>query len=314
MTRIVFMGTPDFAVPSLDRLASSREYEIAGVYTQPDKPAGRGHKLLAPPVKQFAAARNLPIFQPPTLRAQEAQAELVALHPDVIVVAAYGLILPRAVLDLPPRGCVNVHASLLPRYRGAAPILAAILNGDDVTGITIMQMDDGVDTGPILAQAELPISPDDTTGTLTKRLAQLGAELLAETLPRWLAGQIAPRTQDNTQATLAPRLSKEEGRMDWSLSAAQLERRVRAFDPWPGTFTIWQGKRLKINKSQISNTQCPPPNTRVGQVVRWDGSVGVVTGEGVLELLEVQLEGKRAMCAMDLARGQPAFIGARLGK
>jgi methionyl-tRNA formyltransferase len=284
-----------------------------GVYTQPDKPAGRGHKLLASPVKEFAAARNLPLFQPRTLRSPEALADLIALHPDVIVVAAFGLILPRPILDLPPHGCINVHASLLPKYRGAAPILAAILNGESVSGVTVMQIDEGVDTGPMLAQAELPVRPDDTTGTLTARLALLGADLLAQTLPGWLAGQIKPQAQDDVQATVAPRLNKEDGHMDWSLPASMLDRRVRAFDLWPGTFTTWNGKRLKINKSQISNFKSQISNLQPGQVVRWEDGVGVVTGEGVLELLQVQLEGKRAVGAIDFVRGHPDFVGAQLG-
>jgi methionyl-tRNA formyltransferase len=313
MIQVVFMGTPDFAVPSLSWLASSSEYTIAGVYTQPDKPAGRGHKLLAPPVKAFAAARDLVLFQPRTLRSSEALADLIALHPDVIVVAAFGLILPRPVLDLPPHGCINVHASLLPRYRGAAPIAAAILNGESVAGVTIMQIDEGVDTGPMLAQAELPVRPDDTAGTLTARLALLGADLLAQTLPGWLAGQVNPQAQDDAQATIAPRLNKEDGHMDWSLPASVLERRVRAFELWPGTFTAWNGKRLKINKARISDFKSQISDL-AGQVVGWESGVGVITGEGVLELIQVQLEGKRAMSAIDFVRGHPDFIGAQLGQ
>ncbi len=312
MTRLVFMGSPDFAVPALGKLALMPDCNLVGVYTQPDKPAGRGHKLLAPPIKVFAAKRNLPVFQPRSLREPEAQAELAALQPELIVVAAYGLILPRPVLELPPHGCINIHASLLPKYRGAAPILAAILNGENLTGITLMQIDEGVDTGPMLAQARLPIRPDDTTGTLSARLALLGADLLAQTLPGWLAGEIQPQAQDEAQASFAPRLSKEEGRLDWTQPAIALERRVRACDPWPGTFTLWNNKRLKIIKSQISNLKSEISN-QTGQVVQWDGGVGVVTGAGVLELLEVQLEGKRAVCALDFARGQAGFIGAQLG-
>lgn len=311
MTRVVFMGSPEFAVPALTWLAASAEYTLVGVYTQPDKPAGRGHKLLAPPVKEMAEAQRLPIFQPHTLRTPEAQAELARLRPDLIVVAAYGLILPRPVLDLPPHGCVNVHASLLPRYRGAAPIQAAILNGESVTGVTLILLDEGVDTGPMLAQADLAILPDDTGRTLTARLARLGADLLAQTLPRWLAGQIEPQAQDETRATLAPRLSKQDGRLDWSQPAGALDRRVRAYDPWPGTFTTWQNKRLKVIKAQVvrePQVAGSPP----GQVIRWDGGVGVVTGDGVLELVAVQLEGKRVTSGLDFARGQPDFAGAQL--
>jgi methionyl-tRNA formyltransferase len=331
MIRTVFMGTPDFAVPVLDSLGTLADYAIAGVYTQPDKPAGRGRKLLASPVKEWAVAHHLPVFQPRTLRTPDPQAELSALHPDVIVVAAYGLILPRPVLDLPPFGCINVHASLLPKYRGAAPIQAAILSGEAVTGITLMRMDEGVDTGPSLAQAELAIRADDTSGSLAARLARLGADVLARTLPRWLAGQIELQAQDEKHATFALRLSKEEGRLDWSRPAAELERRVRAFEPWPGTFTAWNGKRLKISQVKISNlgykTLAPALRSgpfgsagvsdlrgpQPGQVLVWDGGVGVATGQGVLELLAVQLEGKRVTNAIDFVRGQPTFAGARLG-
>jgi methionyl-tRNA formyltransferase len=311
MTRLIFMGTPEFAVPILDKLVSAGTYQIVAVYTQPDRPAGRGHKLAVSPVKAYAAARALPVFQPYRLL-PEAQAELAALRPDVVVVAAYGLILRQAVLDLPPHGCINVHASLLPKYRGAAPIQAAILHGERTTGITIMRMDAGVDTGPLLAQAKLPIQPDDTSSTLEARLAELGADVLAHTLPAWLAGQIQPQAQDEAQASLAPRLRKEDGRLDWSRPAEELERRVRALDPWPGTFTTWEGRRLKVLESRIANSKsqisCQP-----GQVLRWDGGIGVVTGKGVLELLQVQLECKCAMDAADFVCGHPAFVCAQLG-
>jgi methionyl-tRNA formyltransferase len=311
MTRLVFMGTPEFAVPTLERLVAS-DYAIVGVYTQPDKPAGRGRKLAASPVKELAVAHNLPVFQPRTLRAPEAHAELAALQPDVIVVAAYGLILPQAALDLPPHGCINVHASLLPKYRGAAPIPAAILNGDETTGITIMRMDAGVDTGPMLAQAALPLCADDTTGALTARLAQLGADLLGQTLPRWLAGEIAPQAQDEAQATFAPRFCKEDGRLDWTLAAVDLERRIRAFDPWPGAFTTCHAKRLKVNRARASDFQSDA-NWQPGQVIWCGDRVGVVTGQGVLELLEVQMEGKRSTQVADFLCGQPDFVGMCLG-
>lgn len=334
MTRIVFMGTPEFAAPALERLASSAEYQIVGVYTQPDRPAGRGRKLTISPVKEFALARGLPVLQPTTLRTAEALTELIALQPDVIIVAAYGLILPKPVLDLPPHGCLNIHASLLPRYRGAAPIPAAILNGEELTGITIIKMDEGVDTGPMLAQMGLDIRPDETTATLTPRLARLGAEMLAQVLPHWLAGQIQPEAQDESRASFAPRLSKHDGRLDWSQPAIELERRVRAFDPWPGTFTMWQGKRVGVRKVEggkwkvesgrlkVESAYLPPStfhlqpstfNLLPSTVIRWDDHIGVVTGDGVLELLEVQLEGRRPMRALDFARGQPNFVGSQLG-
>ena len=316
MNRIVFVGTPEFAVPILQRLAD--RFEVVGVFTQPDKPAGRGQRLTAPPVKLFAQERGLSIFQPRTLRDQAAQAQPAALEPDVIVVAAYGLLLPKAVLDLPPHGCVNVHASLLPRYRGAAPIPAAILNGEAETGITLMQMDAGLDTGPMIAQGAIPIRADDTTGTLTARLAELGARMAAEVLPHWIAGDIAPQPQQESHATFAPKLDKAEGRLNWSDSASALDRRVRAFTPRPGTFTTWNGKLLRILSVQVADhasekTGEPESHTTPGLVAKAGNDIRVATGDKPLRLVEIQLEGKRAMNAQDFARGQPTFIGSVLG-
>jgi len=311
MNRVIFMGTPEFAVPTLAMLAE--RFQVVAVITQPDKPAGRGRHLTAPPVKRWVASQehSLPVLQPRTLRDAATQATLAELKPEVIVVAAFGLLLPRPVLDLPPHGCINVHASLLPRYRGAAPIPAAILNGDTHTGITLMKLDAGMDTGPIIAQASLPIRPDDTTGTLSARLAELGAQLTAEMLPRWLAGEITPQPQDESRATLAPKLNKDDGRLDWSKPAVELERRVRALSPWPGTFTTWNGKVLRILSVQASghNTQGAP-----GLVVKNQDDIGAVTGEGDLQLGTMQLEGRRAMSAADFSRGHSAFVGSRLGE
>jgi methionyl-tRNA formyltransferase len=311
MNRMIFMGTPEFAVPTLAMLGE--KYNVVGVFTQPDKPAGRGRQLTASPVKRWVALQehSLPVLQPRTLRDATVQAQLAELKPEVIVVAAFGLLLPQPVLDLPPCGCINVHASLLPRYRGAAPIPAAILNGDMHTGITLIKLDAGMDTGPIITQASLPIQPDDTTGTLSARLAELGAQLTAAILPRWLVGEITPQPQDETQATLAPKLNKDDGRLDWSKPAVELERRVRALSPWPGTFTTWNGKVLRILSVQISGHKTQSAS---GLVVKNDGGIGVVTGEDVLQLGMVQLEGKRAMSAADFSRGQPAFVGSRLGE
>jgi methionyl-tRNA formyltransferase len=302
------MGTPEFAVPTLAMLADS--FHVVGVFTQPDKPAGRGQRLTASAVKQWAGRRGLPVLQPRTLRDAAIQAQLAEIKPDVIVVAAFGLLLPKPVLDLPPHGCLNVHASLLPKYRGAAPIPAAILSGEKETGVTLMVMDEGLDTGPALATAAIPILPDDTTDTLTTRLAELGARLLAETLPRWIAGEVAPQPQDHSRATLAPKLDKADGRLDWSRPAVELDRRLRAFAPWPGTFTTWNGKLLRIVSAQVAGglSEKAP-----GQVVKGAQGIGVVTGDGVLRLVTVQLEGKRAIKAEDFARGQPAFLGSLLG-
>ncbi len=310
MTRVVFMGTPEFAIPSLRRLIE--RYEVAGVLTQPDRPAGRGQQVVASPVKELALAHGLPVLQPRTLRKPEPQAELAALRPDVIVVAAYGLILPQAVLDLPPHGCLNVHASLLPKWRGAAPVAAAILAGDAETGVTIMRMDAGMDTGDILLQAPETIRLDDTTGSLSARLAELGAELLAAALPRWLSGEITARPQEESQATYCKLLSKEDGRIDWTLPAEVIARQVRAFDPWPGSFTTWEGRRLKVLRGGARPGG--PGDALPGRVVMRDGELGVVTGAGVLVLRELQMEGKRSMDVRAFLAGYRGFPGSVLGQ
>jgi methionyl-tRNA formyltransferase len=309
MTRIIFMGTPDFAVPTLAALVQGG-YDLVAVVTQPDRPAGRGRTLELSPVKAFALQHSLPIFQPSTLRAPEAVAELADLRPDVIVVAAYGQILRQVVLELPPHGCINVHASLLPRWRGAAPVQAAILAGDQVTGSTIMRMDPGMDTGPILAQAALAIQPNDTGGALTARLALQGADLLAETLPAWLAGQIAPQPQDADLATLCRPLRKEQGLIDWTGPAAEIALAVRAFNPWPAASTTWQGQQLRILRAAALPG---PAGDDPGRVVLAGGAVAVVAGDGLLRLDEVQLAGRAAMPAHDFVRGQRGFAGSHLG-
>jgi len=308
MARVVFMGTPEFAVPVLEALAGA--HRVVGVVTQPDRPAGRGRRLAPSPVKQVALEHGLPLFHPQSLRTPGAVAQLTAWNPEVIVVAAFGQILRRGVLDLPPCGCLNVHASLLPRWRGAAPVPAAILAGDEVTGVTIMQMDAGLDTGPILAQREEPIRSDDTRATLEGRLARLGAGLLVETLPAYLEGNLLPRPQPEEGVTYARQLRKEDGLLDWSRPAAELDRRVRAFTPWPGAFTMWHGQRLKVLRA----VPLPawrgdaPPDT----VVALADGVAVAASEGALRLEEVQLAGKRPMDIAPFLRGQHNFVGSRL--
>ncbi len=254
--RIVFMGSPAFAVPSLDGLLAAG-HDIVLVLAQPDRPAGRGRQPTPPPVAAFARERGLPLFQPPTLKPPEAFQRVREAAPDVIVVAAYGLILRREVLDLPPLGCLNIHASLLPRHRGAAPISAAILAGDPETGIGLMQMEVGLDTGPVLASVSTPIGPTDDTPTLTDRLALLGRDLLVETLPRWAEGAITPAPQDDTLATYAPKITREDARLDWSRPAVELERQVRAYRGWPDAFTTWQGKQVKVLAARVSPTPSP---------------------------------------------------------
>jgi methionyl-tRNA formyltransferase len=309
MARVVFMGTPGFAVPLLEALANA--HRVVGVVTQPDRPAGRGRRLTPSPVKEVALERGLLLYQPQSLRTPEAVAQLVAWDPDVIVVAAFGQILRQNVLDLPPHGCLNVHASLLPRWRGAAPAPAAILAGDEVSGVTIMRMDAGLDTGPTLAQREEPIRPGDTRATLEDRLARLGAESLVEALPAYLAGDLLPRPQPVEGVTYARQLRKEDGRLDWSHAAVELDRRVRAFTPWPGAFTTWRGRRLKVLRA------VPLPEWRgdvsPGTVLTLADGLAIATGEGALRLEEVQLAGKRPMDVTTFLRGQRDFLGSQLG-
>ena len=302
------MGTPRFAVPTLQAL--DEHHDVVGVVTQPDRRAGRGRKVVISPVKQAALDRELPIFQPRTLGGSEVVARLAEWQPEVTVVAAFGQLLPGSVLDLSSYGSINVHASLLPRYRGAAPIPAAILDGEPVTGVTIMQMDEGLDTGPILAQAECPIAPDETTASLTARLADLGAQLLVETLDGWLEGAIEAQPQDHTQATYCGQLEKKDGLLDWRQPAAHLDRQVRACDPWPGAYTTWQARRLKVLRAR------PHPSWegegQPGQVLEMGEGIAVMTGQGALELVEVQLAGKKPMPAGLFARGQPGLVGGLL--
>ena len=243
--RVVFAGTPEFSVPVLQALLGSR-HPVVGVYTQPDRPSGRGRKLTPSPVKQLALQHGIPVFQPASLRDADAQRQLAALEPELMVVVAYGLILPQAVLDLPARGCVNLHASILPRWRGAAPIQRAILAGDQESGVCLMQMEAGLDSGPVLAELRTPITADDTGGTLHDRLSRLAAELLAEQLDALAQDRLQPQSQDETLVTYADKLDKSEAVIDWGQDAAQLERKVRAFNPWPVAQTSYEGKALRI--------------------------------------------------------------------
>jgi len=308
------MGTPEFAIPSLEYLILN-QYQVVAVYTQPDKPAGRGRSLAFPPLKRAALAWKLPVVQPVSLKSAQAMAQLAEFHPDVIVVAAFGQILLQSVLDIPGHRCINIHPSLLPRFRGASPVASAILAGDEFTGVSIMLMDRGLDTGPILARAQIPISAQDTTGSLTAKLSLIAARLLQEVLPRWSRGELTPQPQNEAEATYSGPISKEEGEVDWRLPAIDIWRRVRALQPWPGCYTRWQGRQLKIIEA------VPLPAIRaleVGQVVALTSATesraafGVSTGEGILGVLKVQLEGKRAMSAAEFLRGQRHFIGARL--
>lgn len=307
--RIAFMGTPEFAVPALEALIAS-DHEVVGVFVQPDEPAGRGRNVVVPPVKKLALRHRLTVHQPPSLRGSCELDRLASLRPDVVVIAAYGKILPEAMLKVPPRGCLNIHASLLPRHRGPSPIAAAILAGDEAAGVTIMVVTKVMDTGPILTQRQMPILPHDTTGSLSQKLSGLGAELMIDTLAQWLDGRLVPQPQDGGKATYSKMMAKEDGLVDWHRPAAELWRRVRAFQPWPGCFTTWQGRTVKI----IEAVPLPGQGTP-GLVVATNDEqavVGVQTGDGVLGLLQVQLEGKRAMGTAEFARGQRGFVGSQL--
>lgn len=299
MTRVVFMGSPQFALPALRALAEN--YQVVGVVTQPDRPAGRGQQVTPPPVKVLAQELGLPVTQPIRLRDPQAIEQLKAWQPDLIVVAAYGQILPPDVLNLPHWGCLNIHASLLPRWRGATPIQHAILAGDAETGVTIMKMDEGLDTGPILSQRAIPITPDENAETLSEKLAKLGATLLLETLPEYLSGHLLPRPQPAEGVTLAPRLKKEDGLLDFSRPALELERRVRAFFPWPGAWFIWQGAPFKVLRARVVADMVAEPGARL----RWQGWPAIGTAQGLLVLEEVQPAAKKPMS------GKAFLAGAR---
>jgi len=299
MHRIVFMGSPEFALPVLRKLAA--QYPVVGIVTQPDRPAGRGRVLTPPPIKILADELSLPVIQPRRLNEPDAIQQLHLWAPDIIVVAAFGQILRSAVLGLPQFGCVNVHASLLPRWRGAAPIQAAILHGDDQTGITIMRMDPGIDTGPSLAQKSVQISGEDTAGSLTEKLSVIGADLLMETLPSYLSGTLVPKLQDDSLATYASMINKEDGLLDFSGSAISLDRKIRAFNPWPGAFTYWNNQILKIHRAHAIDVPAEP----AGRKIIFQEFPAITTGMGILVVDELQLAGR------NIQTGKAFLHGAR---
>lgn len=302
---IIFAGTPDFAAQHLQALLDSKHNVIA-VYTQPDKPAGRGKKLQASPVKQLAEQHNIPVYQPKSLRKEEAQAELKALNADVMVVVAYGLILPKAVLDAPRLGCLNVHGSILPRWRGAAPIQRAIWAGDAQTGVTIMQMDEGLDTGDMLHKVYCDILPTETSASLYHKLAELAPPALIDVLDQLESGKFVAEKQDDSQSNYAEKLSKEEAKLDWTLSAAQLERNIRAFNPWPMAYFSTEDKdgdtqTLKVYQAQV----LPHQDKTVGTILSADKQgIQIATAEGVLNIQQLQPAGKKPMSAQDLLNGR----------
>jgi methionyl-tRNA formyltransferase len=309
--RLIFMGSPEFAVPSLERLILAG-YDIVAVYTQPDRPAGRGRAMVPPPVKRASLERGLAVVQPDSLKTDEAVSRLAGFKPDIVVVCAFGQILTQAVLDVPPLQCVNVHFSLLPRHRGASPVAAAILAGDEFTGVSIQLVRVKLDTGPVLASAAVAISPRDNTGTLTGKLAVVGAQLLDEAMVGWLRQEREPRPQDDAQATYIRRIKREEGEIDWRQPAGEIWRQVRAFNPWPGSYTLWRGRQLKVLEAVPVPVNDKPEPGRVVSLSGSEAAVGVGTDDGVLGILMVQIEGKKAMAAADFLRGQREFIGARL--
>lgn len=308
--RIVFMGTPDFAVPSLEALLRSDDH-VVGVVTRPDRPKGRGQTLVAPPVKVVAEQAGIPVVQPLKIRTPDFLETLAGWKPDLIAVAAFGRILHAPILTLPPMGCVNVHGSLLPKYRGAAPIQWALINGETETGITTMLMDEGMDTGPMLLQAKIPILPDDTAGTLAPRLARLGGQLLVQTIAGLRAGTITPIPQDHAQATMAPLLKKEDGAIDWTMSASALVNRIRGLSPWPGAYTFHGSERWTIWKAAAAPD---PASSGPGTVLAvTKQSIKVATGEGTLELLEIQTANSKRMSVGHYLAGHRVSAGERLG-
>lgn len=295
--KLIFAGTPDFAARHLAALLSS-DHEVVAVYTQPDKPAGRGQKLTASPVKELALAHDLPVYQPASLRKEEAQAELAALGADLMVVVAYGLILPKVVLDTPRLGCINVHGSLLPRWRGAAPIQRSIWAGDAETGVTIMQMDVGLDTGAMIRKMSCPIAADETSASLYDKLAELGPQALVDTIDAMAAGDTAAEAQDDALANYAEKLSKEEARIDWSMEAVAIERCIRAFNPWPISWFEVADQTIKVWQAEVITQD---HGQRAGTLLKADKQgIDVATGKGVLRLLTLQPPGKKAMSVTDL--------------
>ena len=308
--RVIFMGTPTSVIPALEGLCQMPEVDVVAAVTPPDRERGRGRRSEPPPVKEAAQRLAVPVLQPDRLRSQAVQGQLADLEPDVIVVAAYGKLLPKTVLELPPHGCLNLHPSLLPRHRGPSPVATAILEGDDVTGVSLMLLDEGMDTGPVMAQREYALTGEETAGELTVTLFDMGADLLAQSIVPWTRGELQAQPQDDARATVSRKLERADGAADWTLSAETLARQCRAYSPWPGLYTQWEGKTLKlleVSPLPISDQQQPP-----GLVVPAT-PVAVATGDGLLGLSRLQLEGRRPVTAREFLAGYPDFIGSFLG-
>lgn len=310
--RIVFMGTPDFSVPTLETLVSSR-HEVVGVVTQPDKPKGRGKEIQMSPVKECALKHGIPVYQPVRAREESFVEEMRALNPDVMVVIAFGQILSQELLDLPKFGCVNIHASLLPKYRGASPIQWAVINGDEETGITTMQMAAGMDTGDILETAVIKLDPKETGGSLFDRLSLMGGDLILSTLDGLEKGTIKAVPQDDAQATYVKKIPKSMGEIDWTMSAAEIERLVRGLNPWPSAYTHWNGKMLKIWEAEVLSQAEGGEERAPSEVLEADhDTLKIQTGDGVLKITSLQLEGKKRMDVASFLRGYPVAVGSRM--
>jgi len=307
--RVVFFGSASLALPSLQRLAQTDEFELIGVVSQPDKPVGRDGTLEPTPVAKVARQSNWPLFQWPSLRSAEVVDQLQTLHADIGVVVAYGKIIPPAILQLFPKGIVNLHPSLLPKYRGPSPIQSAILAGDKETGISIMLLDEGMDTGPLLDQLRWPLADDITAQDLTTLAAKQGADFLIATLKQYVSGKLSPQPQPSDGASISQMLTRENGQIDWSKTAIEIDRQQRALTPWPGIWTLWNGQRLKILKGRISQETGSGP---IGTVLKSNEGLHVQTSDGVYELLAVQLAGSTPSSAADFRRGHPAIIGSLL--
>lgn len=306
---IIFMGSPQIAVPALEQLITNK-FNVVAVYTQPDRPAGRGRGLTASPVKEAALKYGLEVVQPENLKGPEVLEKMASFKPDLIVVCGYGQILTKGVIEMPPKQCINVHYSLLPRHRGASPVAAAILAGDEYTGVSIQLVRMKLDTGPLLASAAIPIKDKDNTGTLTSKLAIIGAHMLQEALTGWLREEITPLVQDDTKATYFGQVKKEEGEIDWNKPAVEIWRRIRAFQPWPGCYTYWKSKTLKISEAMPMKQEF---EGKAGTVVLLDNEyVGIITGDGILKVTGLQYEGKRAMPTHAFIQGQRDFTGSKL--
>jgi len=309
------MGSPEFAISPLQQLLLNG-HQIAAVYTRPDKPAGRGRAAVPPPIKTAALSWNLPVFQEPSLKKPEVVEHLASFQPEAIIVAAFGQILPPAVLNIPCYGCLNIHPSLLPRYRGASPVINTILSGDEFAGVSVMRLDPGMDTGPVFMRAQISVLTQDTAGTLTAKLFQIGAQMLLEVLAELPGGRLIPEPQNESEATYTREITKEEGRINWQLTAEEIWRRVRAYQPWPEAYTFWQGKHLKIIEAVPLPSEGP---VEAGRVITFTplqkqsrAAFAVGTRIGVLGVLKVQIEGKRPMSAEEFIRGQRDFLGSVL--